>query len=251
MSKKKIFSVLLSIVMVFAFAQGRAIAAEATQVLVELSKNTTNPYDPAPIRGRVLILDADGLLATTYAGGPVNTAKLIIKSDVFGAEMGVSTQQIEVPPQDLVFPLDGNDAQISLSGAEQEFALSYDDITEIGVDKLVVTLKRSNTQFITNQTGGKPPIIIDVMAPPANAYVVRTGGIPEADLPEVLKTVPPIKNNNDKKLQAGQTYNIDVFAVFAKDISIPADGAAELIYTNNVPESAVEYLNMARWWMDI
>ena len=49
--------------MVFAFAQGRAIAGEATQVLVELSKNTTNPYDPAPIRGTGLILDADGLFS--------------------------------------------------------------------------------------------------------------------------------------------------------------------------------------------
>ena len=107
--------------------------------------------------------------------------------------MAVSTQQIEVPPEDLVFPLNGNDAQISLSGAEQEFAISYDEITETGVDTLVFTLKRSNTQFITNQTGGKPPIKIDVKAPPANAYVVRIGGIPEADLPEVLKTVPLVK----------------------------------------------------------
>jgi hypothetical protein len=235
---KKIFLVFTAMLMLFAFGQSAAFADEATTVKVEgltgLTATPISTYPSAqPLRARVLILDSKGELATTFAGGPVNTAKLVIKSLNFGSEVRIATVLYEVNPVPS-YPLNGSNAQISLSGPVQEIAITYDDVTELGQDELRFSLQRTVSDIIKNES----PILINVIGPPANTYVVRTGGIPDAQLPEVLDEIPTVKNNNFAKLRAGQLYEVDVFAAYALDAD--KDGVAEkCIVTNNIPANAL------------
>ena len=145
---KKIFLVFTAVLMLFAVAGSNAFAANATTVYLELTKQTTSPYDADPIRGRATFIDAAGKLATTFNDLPIADASLVITSTTFGSDVLVSADSFTTPVSALAFA----DAPrtIDLDSAWHEFALSYDDVPEIGNDKIRATLKIGT---VTTQRG--------------------------------------------------------------------------------------------------
>jgi hypothetical protein len=225
---KKLFLMFAAILMVFAFASSNAVAGEATTVYLELTKQTTAPYDPSPIRGRVSLIDAAGTLATTFNGQSIADATLVISSLTFGNDVGVSIDSYTTPVSALTFaaaPL-----TIDLDSAWHEFALSYNDIAEVGNDVLRATLKSGTTTISADMA-------ITVKGPMANCYVVRSGGIAASALPAVLDPIPNPQNDKGLSRRAGDFVPIDVFAAYGADTDGDGD-VDEFIFTDQLPAGA-------------
>jgi len=238
---KKIFLVFTAVLMALSFSAGKVIAAPAKDIAIETENNVTTaaPLTPSYIRVRAIFADSDGNLATEFGGFPINQAKMTIKSLNFGGEVKVAVKTVTEAVTQADFVLSGANAEISLGRAWQEFAVSYYDATEIGDDTLRITLKQTDPATLLPVTIVKD-LPVTVTAPPANCYVVRTGGIPENQLPDLLKAIPKPKNNGDANLVSGQSVTIDVFAGFAYDDPSNGTGTADVIlYTNNVPVGGI------------
>lgn len=212
--------------MVFAFAGSKAVAGDATTVYLELSKTTTSPYDSNPIRGRATFIDATGNLATTVNGQAITNATLTISSATFAGDVRVSTAPYTTAVNNLTFspaPL-----PIPLTAAWQEFALNYDDISQVANDIISATLKLG----ITSISADMP---VNVTAPMANCYVVRSGGI--SNLPAVLGTIPPPQSDFLINRAAGDSVPIDVFAAYG--VTNPNTQKVDnFIFTDQLPAGA-------------
>jgi hypothetical protein len=225
---KKIFLVFTVILMMFAFVGSEVVAGNVTTVYLELTKQTTSPYDPNPIRGRVTFLDATGNLADKFNDQPITDASLVISSLYFGDDVVVSSEPLTTPVNDLHFasaPL-----TIDLDSAWHEFVLSYDNIPEIGDDIIRAALKLGNKTFSAFM-----PVV--VTGPLANCYVVRSGGIAALSMPEVLEPIPYPLADKGRFRRAGDSALIDVFAAYGVDTDSDGD-VDEFIFTDNVPAGA-------------
>ena len=228
---KKIFAVIAGLLMVAGVFTADAMAGEATRVYMELSKSLTNPFDANPIRGRVILLDAAGNVATTYGTKPINEAKLILTSENFGSQVAFADVPAYIDP---MFFSPGA-IEINMGGASHEFAISYSYpyVTEFGDDNIIATIISEGAAPI----GNKYPVVVE--KPLANCYVVRTGGILPIVLDnlDVLDDLPPQQFNNFAVQQAGQEVKIDVFAALGLD----NDGSGlydTFLFTDRVPEGA-------------
>jgi hypothetical protein len=240
---KKIFLVFTAVLMALSFSAGRVIAAPATDISIEVENNATTvqPLKNDFIRVRLIFADSEGNLATEFGGFPINQAKLILKSLNFGAEVefAVKTATENVSQSDFsAGGLTGAGAEISLARAWQEFAVSYYNASEIGDDTIIITLKQTDPATLLPITIVKN-LAVTVVAPEANCYVVRTGGIPTNQLPDLLQAIPVPKNNDGANLVAGQSVTIDVFAGFAYD-SDNNNVADVILFTNNVPAGGIK-----------
>jgi len=225
---KKIFLVFAAILMVFAFAGSKAVAGNATAVYLELSKQTTSPYDPSPIRGRATFIDAAGVLATTFDDQPIADASLVISSSTFGSDVLVSPDSYTTPAAGLAFS--AAPRTIDLDSAWHEFALNYNGVPEIGNDTLRATLKLGTKTLIAEL-----PIV--VTGPMANCYVVRSGGIESTSLPAVLDPIPNPGADGGFPRRAGANVPIDVFAAYGVDTDGDYD-VDKFIFTNRLPAGA-------------
>lgn len=198
-------------------------AADAVRIYLELSGKTATAWPGGGtdyLRGRVVLLDANNELATTFGGKSITDTQLLFQSNRFGADVYFSTR----PSTDLDLTGDWETGAESLAvrveKAWQEFAVSYDNISEIDNDTLVITLKTGATTITAQRA-------IDVQGPPANCYVVRTGGLVALDL---LDEIPSKKEDGGSVKTAGASTLVDVFAAFYNIL----DG--KYYYTNNLPE---------------
>ena len=230
---KKIIVLFAAVLMVFAFAGSKAVAAidplkEAATVYLELTKQTTSPYDPSPIRGRASFITAAGILATEFNGKPIGDSVLVISSVTFGDDVNVSGDSFTTPAAALTFspaPL-----TLDLISPWQEFAVNYNDIPEIGSDKIRATLKNGTVTLASEL-----PVVVN--GPEANVYVVRSGGIAVTSLPQVLDPIPNPQADKGLTRRAGDNVPIDVFAAYGVDTDNDGD-VDEFIFTDNVPAGA-------------
>ncbi len=228
---KKIFAVIAGLLLVTGVLTADAMAGEATRLYMELSKSLTNPFDASPIRGRVIMLDAAGQVATTYGTKPIGEAKLILTSENFGSKVAFADVAAYEDP---MFGVPGS-IEIVMGGASHEFAISYSypNVTEFGDDNIIATIISEGAAPI----GNKYPVVVE--KPIANCYVVRTGGILPVVLEnlDVLDDLPPQQFNNFAVQQAGQEVKVDVFAAFGQDKD--ANGLYDtFLFTDRVPEGA-------------
>jgi len=216
----------------------KAAAADATTIYIDLASSTaeilkknstvsgsTPPDSRSYIQGRVLLLDANGKLATTFGGAAIADATLELQSVNAGSDFEYSTNSAT---ETLSFTKAASEkVSINLDGAYQEFAVRYDDgskplIDFTGAETLRFTLKKG-TSTLTQDAS------ITIKAPEANCYVVRTGSI--STLPAVLETIPGQKNNDSAVVQAGSDVKVHVFAAYTPD-----EGTT-YYFTDNVPEN--------------
>ncbi len=195
---------------------------------MQLTKQTTAPYDPSPIRGRATFIDAAGALATTFNDLPIADASLVITSTTFGSDVMVSADPFTTPASALTY----TDAPrtIDLDSAWHEFALNYNDVPEIGNDKIRATLKIGTVTISAE-------LSVVVNGPMANVYVVRSGGIAASSLPQVLDPIPAPQADKGLSRRAGDNVPIDVFAAYGADTDGDFD-VDKFIFTNNVPAGA-------------
>jgi len=223
----KRFHLFCLLIAVFAFGGlPSAQAADAVRLYLELSSTTATIWPGGGteyIRGRVMLLDANNELATTFAGRPITDCQLLFQSQRFGSQAQFSFQ----PATDL--DLSGTDWE---SGAEsvskrperawQEFAISYDNVSEIDNDTLIITLKTGSSTLATQRE-------IKVQGPPANCYVVRTGGGPTNTL-DLLDIIPPQNNDDGAVKPSGASVNVKVYAAYYSSKN------GNYYYTNNIPD---------------
>ncbi|MCX8043326.1 MAG: hypothetical protein N3B18_04285, partial [Desulfobacterota bacterium] len=206
------------------FLPSVAKAADAVSLYLELSSTTATIWPGGGsdyVRGRVILLDANSDLATTFAGRPIADCQLVFQSQRFGSDVRFSFQ----PATDV--ELTGSDWEAAAESvskrpehAWQEFAVSYDNVKEIDDDTLIVTLK-TGTATLAVQRG------IKVQGPPANCYVVRTGGLVSVNL---LGEIPSKKNDGGSVKTSGSSTVVDVYGAFYNK----ANG--KYYYTNNLPD---------------
>jgi len=235
---RKIIALCLGILLAVGFVAvpaQKAAAADATTIYIDLvsstteilKKNSTVSGSTAAdargyIRGRVLLLDANGELATTFGGSAIEDATLDMQSINAGSDFQYATTGVT---ETLTFAAAGSEKiSINLEAAYQEFAIRYDDgsvplIDFTGAETLQFTLKKGTTTL--SQTAA-----ITIKAPEANCYVIRTGQI--STLPEVLEEISATRKNNDStKAEAGSSVTVHVFAACYSN--------GKYYFTDNVP----------------
>ncbi len=203
-------------------------AGEAVRVYLELTDNTAMvwPVDQGKnyLRGRVVLLDASNELATTFSGLPISDAQLILKSNNYGSSVRFSTTPAtDLDLADSDWESAAESVTIPLVVSWQEFAVSYDNIDEVGDDTIIATLKQGTTTV-----SGQAEVTVE--APVANCWVLRTGGI--SSLPGILDEVPDQKRDGGRIKRPGDPTTIDIFAVFYRETD------QKYYFTNNVPEDA-------------
>ena len=226
---KKIFIAVVFGLLTFNLTDYKAIAGEATKVYLEIYKTTTYPFDKEPIRARAALFDSSNNLATTFNNQPITDAELIVRSLNFYGDVQVSADSYATYPWDLNFTLlDPAYASIDINSAWQEFALNYDNVPEPGDDVIRVTLKNGSATIFAE-------VNLKVIAPVANCYVVRTGGISSNALPNILEEIGPPQFNYGLPQKAGSSVKLDIFAAYGFDSTGLGGPFDTFIYTNNLP----------------
>jgi hypothetical protein len=224
-SKEYAKIVLLSLILLLAC--GSAYAAEVVKLYLELSsdKATVWPVDQDRdyLRGRVVLLDANNELGTTFNGVAVNQAQVIISSANFGSAALFSDEA----STKLTFAASDWDATgsltIPLANAWQEFAVSYDNVQFVGADTIVATLKQG-TASLSAQAN------LTVELPLANCYVLRTGG--GLPVPSPFDVLPAPRNALGSKRNDGDATKVQIFTAFYRE----SDDA--YYFTTNLPKGA-------------
>ena len=229
---KIIFIAVVFGLLTFTLSDNEAIAGEATKVYLEIYKTTTYPFDKDPIRARAALFDSSNNLATTFNNQPITDAELIVRSLNFYGDVQVSADSYATYPWDLNFALlDPAYASIDINSAWQEFALNFDNVPEPGDDVIRVTLKNGSATIFTE-------VKLNVIAPEANCYVVRTGGINSNALPKILEEIGPPQFNYGLPQRAGSSVKLDIFAAYGYDSTGLGGPFDTFIYTNNLPAGA-------------
>jgi len=161
--RKKIIALCMGILLAVGFVAvpaQKAAAADATTIYIDLvsstaeilKKNSTVSGSTAPdsrsyIQGRVLLLDANGNLATTFGGAAIADATLELQSVNAGSDFQYALDSVPTSPS--FGDAGGEKVSINLDGAYQEFAVRYDDgskplIDFTGAETLRFTLKKRN-----------------------------------------------------------------------------------------------------------
>jgi hypothetical protein len=174
----------------------KAIAGEATKVYLEIYKTTTYPFDKEPIRARAALFDSSNNLATTFNNQPITDAELIVRSLNFYGDVQVSADSYATYPWDL--------------------------------NVIRVTLKNGSATIFAE-------VNLKVIAPVANCYVVRTGGISSNALPNILEEIGPPQFNYGLPQKAGSSVKLDIFAAYGYDSTGLGGPFDTFIYTNNLP----------------
>ncbi len=224
---KKIFSVLIALMMAVAFCGSNAIAGKPADVFLELSSDTATLW-PAEqemdyLRGRIILIDDDRELADTGE----DDVEVVIKSKNFEDDAVIDTgsEATDALDADEFACTDAGDAEFGggLTNFWQEFAISYDCIDEIADDVIEVEVTLDDGTVVTRERA------VTIVPPEANRYVVRTGGF--STLPDVLGTLPGPKADKGATKEAGDSTDIDVFAAYL-------NGAGDYIFTDRLPEGA-------------
>ncbi len=223
---------LVLFISVFCFSQ-TAFAGEAVRLYLELSSSsaTVLPYEQGQdyLRGRMLALDGDNELATTFGGLPLSSAQLVLQSS-FGEKVRFAMQSATVTAQTLaanaaLWETAAETVSVTPSNPWQEFAISYDG--QAGTDTLIISLQQGSSTISAQAT-------IEVSSPLANCYVVRTGGLLSL---EVLDEIPARKNDGGSIKLRGDSTIIDVYGAFYYSDTSDND---VYVYTDNIPAGAEE-----------
>ncbi|MCX5903937.1 MAG: hypothetical protein NTV89_10825 [Proteobacteria bacterium] len=225
--RKWIVLALLMMMFYAGFFSGSLYAGSVTTVYLEPSTASFALYSGDIIRARVLLLDAAGTLATTLPDGTtISEGTIELASKNFPAE--VEFADAEATTQNIPSTLFSS-SPYTLSRdfpAYQEFAFTYNSaaMSETGDDEITATLKQGTTILASSK------ITVKILAPLANVYVARTGGI--NTLPNVLDELPPPQKDKSAGKLAGDSVLIDVFAAYAHVTNGIVDN---LIFTDNIP----------------
>ncbi|MFC1592286.1 hypothetical protein ACFL43_07150, partial [Thermodesulfobacteriota bacterium] len=211
---KKILALCMGLVMAVAFC-GTAAAGEAVRVYIELDKTSVSASSKhvtavtavssgAIIRGRVLLLDANDELATTFNGASIADGTLEIQS-TYQDDVNFSTDPVTTETADLSWEAAAEKVSINISEAYQEFAIAYANLDELKTDTLTVTLKKSG-ESITGTSAS-----ITVKAPSMTGYVIRTSNV--SAIPDVMGKIADAKSKSDKGVkEAGDSVRVNCFA---------------------------------------
>jgi len=233
--RKKIIALCMGILLAVGFVAvpaQKAAAADATTVFIELTGTSSEIFSTNYLRGRVLLLDANGKLATTFGGSAIADATLELQAVNSTSYAEWSTDGVNnLNP---TFSYTGSEkASINLDAAYQEFAVRFFNPTtgatpeNIGAETIKATLKKGTTSLSGEAN-------ITIKAPEANCFVVRTGSLPS--LPKVLEEISETGNaNNGATISAGTALTLHVFA--AKKYTL-SGGTSKYYFTNNVPTGA-------------
>jgi|GEM_PF-5701240 len=206
---KKIIAILITALMI-GFAGGSAIASDVTTAYIELGGTSVQSLVGGVIRARLTLLDAAGGLATTIDGSPVSEAIVAIESLNYPTTVGFGDLKA-IQADTALTPVTGV-YKPSLTDDSIEFGINYPGYPTtliLGSDIIKVSVKKGTTTLVTQQS------TINVTAPTANCYVVRTGGV--GTLPNVLDELPGPQNDKGALRPAGDSVAIDVFAAYGRD----------------------------------
>ncbi len=223
---KKLLVLFISLMMSMAFFAGNVIAGEATTLHIEADTTSPEVFGDE-MRCRVVILDDNGELATTFGGADITDSTLSIQSANYGDDVRFSTQ----PATDLTLSRFGDflaaaeKVTVSVNQAWQEFAVNFDGVKEVGDDTITVTLKKGSSTITADQD-------YTLMAPEADTFVALTGGV--GTLPDVLDELPSAQSDKGATKTAGDSTTVDIFA--ARYYDGDNDGTKEFYYTDNVPD---------------
>ncbi len=214
---KKIFTAITCLLTALAFCAAPVCADEATTIFIEGDSSVKVGSDAD---FRVLILDENGELATTYQGTDIEDLSLTVESLVYGSNVDFTTGNV----------VDGFTTDITNSIDLEEswvaFNAAYDlgTITSLDTDTIKVTLKKGSESIVGESD-------LEVKGPSASHLVVLTGGV--GTMPDVLDTITPLQLDKGATKEAGDATTVDVFAVKRTGSSAPYT----YYYTNNVSSS--------------
>lgn len=225
---RKFTAVILGILMAVGFVAivpGKASAGEAVRIIMELDTTTATALSSTPLRGRIVPLDANNELATTFNGSDITEASIEFTSEEYGDEVGFADKAATVTPAGTDYSYDSTKVTIPMGSKKwKEFAVTYANVTEVKDDTITATLVRGTKKISASRD-------ITVKAPAANCYVVRTGGIGiEPDVLEELSTTGLADNGAKKK--AGASVTVDVLAAYYQS------STGKYYFTDNVPSGA-------------
>ena len=207
---------------------GSLYAGSVTTVYLEPASASFMIYSGDIIRARVLLLDSAGTLATTLPDGTdIGEGTIELASQNFPTQVEFAFDEAVKDVSQLTFA-SGTAKQSLDTAGYVEFAFRYKsaEMIETGDDEITATLKQGTTVIASSK------IMVKILAPLANVFVTRTGGI--NTLPGVLDELPPPQKDKGATRTAGDTVLIDVFAGYAADRD--GNGIVDtLVFTDNVP----------------
>jgi len=214
---KKLLSILLAAAMTLCAAS--AFAAEAETLFIESDATSATVYGSSYLRCRILILDANGELATSFGGADITDATFTITAVNNGTDVTFSTDT--ATDSSPTFSYSSGDT-ISVAEAWQEFAVNVNDVDEVGDETIRVALKKGSSTITAD-------LDITIKAPEANTYVVLTGGV--GTTYDVLKELPAAgQDDKGATKDAGDSTTVDVFAAYYRS----SDG--KFYRTDNIPD---------------
>jgi len=206
---KKIIAILVT-ALVFAFAGSSVFAGDVTTAYLELGGTSNFSIIGGTTRARLTLLDAAGVLATTIGGSPISEAIVEIESVNYSSTVGFADLKATAATTSVTYAT--GVYKPSLTDDSIEFGINYPGyptILPLGIDIIKVSVKKGTSIVVSQQAN------ISVIAPTANCYVIRTGGI--GTLPNVLDEMPAPQNDKGALRPAGDSVAIDVFSAYGRD----------------------------------
>lgn len=220
---KKIFAICLGLMLAVGFVAGsasKASAGEAVRIYVEFS-STAAIAKASTLYARVLALDVNDELATSFGGSDLDQSSIELISEEYADEVIFSDTVAGVNTATATADSDGM-VTLTSPKAWREFAVKYSDVTTVKNDTIKVTLVKGSSKLESTTA-------ITVSAPSANCYVVKTGGVGVA--PAVLDELSQTQQEDNGAIKkAGSSITVDVFAAYYN--------GSKYYFTTNVPSGA-------------